>query len=346
MRKIIKKVFFGILLILLAIIIKKNILDILEYRRFYSTKSNSTEINALLKLEVSKCSLTQKNTIDSNIFGINILDFSNESVSLIKDLHVKWVRIPLNRRVIERSKGTYDWSGYDIFISEMQKSNVKVLAILNDSPDWISNWNDEYDDYDKFAQEAVRRYAPYGVHYWEIFNEPNLPCCGWINTNVKPEDFTGNYALMLARSNREIHQIDKEAVISMGGLSTDGMAPQAFLEKMYSYGLKNCFDIFSYHPYGKAGQFKETAEEYRKIMSKYGDENKPIWFNELGTTDEPQNIILQKAFDERREVQAVFWFSLVDLDKIKDLYGLVDYGSYTKKPVYDIFKKHISEESP
>lgn len=347
MRKITRYlvyVFLFICIVLVIAISNNDSSNEPDLRYFYSTKPSNEETERLITLASKDCKQNTSRVIDSKIFGINTLHYGNEAVTLLQDLRIKWVRISLNRGIIEQQPGVYDWSMYDDFISAMQKSNIQVLAVLNDSPHFISSWDEEYNSYDAFVKQAVTRYKPLGVRHWEIFNEPNFPCCGWLTKGVNPEDFTANYALMLARSSLAIRSIDKDAVIVMGGLSSDGMSPQVFLRTMYGYGVRDCFDVFAYHPYGDVGNFKSTSREFRTIMSEHRDATKSIWFNEIGTNENSQrDNILQSVFSERNEVDAVFWFNLVDLNKDSDLYGLVKHGTYEKRSVYDTFKKLIQE---
>lgn len=282
----------------------------------------------------SLCTPT-RGTIQQNVFGINA-GRAKEELPFVKDLGVRWVRSDMYWSDIEPVKGTYKWGYFDGLVNELTKSDIQLLAIINNPPDWA--WAKATDDGAKeagqFAQTIVNRYKG-NVRYWEVFNEPNLPGMGFHREREKVD--VGKYYAYLSEVNRGIRRADPNAVIVLGGLSPDGMSPAHFLPELYRLGGKDCFDIIAFHPYG--GRFKETAIRIRNFASVYRDANKPIWFNEFGTDNDPQRVgLMKQAATEISEVQGFFWFSLRDQNATSERYGLLTFDYKKKQPDYDFFK--------
>ena len=75
--------------------------------------------------------------------------------------------------------------------------------------------------------------------------------------------------------------------------------------------------------------------------------SKPLWYDEYGTADQSKQIsLLQSAWEQRNTVDALFWFSLKDINNTDQRYGLVD-SNYNPKPIYSVFKELMkSADSP
>ncbi len=276
-----------------------------------------------------------------------------------RDLGVSWARVNIDWRLIEMEDVSYDLSSSDILVRNSQAEEISLLANLIYQPVHIETWDLMQERFNRFARAVAERYKPdgifakengwkdYGISYWEIFNEPNLPNWGWLDKNADPREYVGEYSALLAVGNKAIHAVDPKAVIVLGGVSSDdvhGMPYPLFFNELFSYGVASCFDILAFHPYGKDGMFKETANELRDIMRKNGVEEKPIWFNEYGTPDDTELEKMMRAMlEEEDAVDAWFWFTLRDLRPNKRWnYGLTDY-EFSPKPVYFILKERFSK---
>lgn len=294
-----------------------------------------------------------KSKAERGVFGLGVLSGHEfQAQDLLEDLGIKWVRSEFHWSIIQRADGTFNWQAYDSFVVEMQKRDIEILGIINYIPPWIEDWETVYGGLERFSAELVNRYKPggvlaqqyqwkkYGIRYWEVFNEPNLPGFGWLGEVSNPEDFVDEYAYTLAIVNNVIRQVDPRAIILLGGLSLDGMPPDRFWNTLYQLGAKDCFDVLAFHPYGLIDNFDVAFEKIKKeVMEPFGDERKPIWFNEFGTSDDTIKVgLIQKMFEQKDAADGFFWFSLRDLKSSGWDFGLVEYD-FSKKPAYDIFKK-------
>ncbi|MCA9774180.1 MAG: tetratricopeptide repeat protein [Myxococcales bacterium] len=105
----------------------------------------------------------------------------------LSEMGGRWSRIPLGWGQIERTKGTYDWDGFDKVLARAERYGVELVPTLV----WTSNKSDfflgipcwagshavgppsDWADFYRFAGAAAARYKG-RVHYWSVWNEPNL----------------------------------------------------------------------------------------------------------------------------------------------------------------------------
>ena len=108
-----------------------------------------------------------------------------EVINIIADAGVNWVRAEFHWSLIEPvSGGGYRWEPYDRMVRAYMSRGIRVQAVLTYIPDsQPRDWSQVADAFYDFVAATVDRYAPMGVHYWEIFNEPNLPGYGWLSRN-------------------------------------------------------------------------------------------------------------------------------------------------------------------
>jgi hypothetical protein len=95
------------------------------------------------------------------------------------------------------------------------------------------------------------------------------------------------------------------------------MSDIQFLEEMYKAGAKDYFDILSANAFGMASAPEEEpapdrlnfrrVELQRRVMEKYGDDRKAVWFNEYGWNAAPAsmspNALVWQRVDESTQAQ-------------------------------------------
>ena len=305
-----------------------------------------------VRMLTAQCTLSTTSPFKEKVFGLSVLPpYSPEYYDLVSDLGVKWVRADFQWSRIERADGTYDWRETDEFVTEMYKRKINVAGIINYIPWHFTTWKETQEHLTKFSEAITERYKrdgilakemgwkDYGISHWEIFNEPNLPGYGWLSPESDPRGYIAEYAALLAIANRGIHTKDPGAIIVLAGLSPDGMPYTEFLKEFYNLETRKCFDVLAFHPYGRSERFAETADELRTLMTKAGDTNKGVWFNEFGTTEEKyRETYVTQMFDGQKHVEGFFWFAVRDLKPFTENFGLVTYD-FTKKPAYNTFRE-------
>src|SRR5438874_990470 len=162
------------------------------------------------------------------------------------------------RDSIRGRSGTSSWRG----VAAATARGIRVLGVLEFTPSWARPANctsDEKcapanaDDFARFAAAAATRYAPRGVHDWEIWNEPNR------DSFWQPKADPARYTSLLKASYTSINAVDPSATVVTGGLgyptSVSNLSAYAFLRGIYQNGGEAYFDAVGVHPYCYWGAF-------------------------------------------------------------------------------------------
>lgn len=274
-------------------------------------------------------------------------------VSLIQETGVKWVRAEFKWSKIQDSPASeYDWRAYDAMVDSYNRAGIKVAGILTYIPPAMpDDWLQIDEHFQRFASATVKHFAAKGVHYWEVFNEPNLTGYGWLQKGLDARDFLGAYTLLLARANQAVRANDPQGVVILGGLASDnhsGIPAEDAMSFIYGAGGRRCFDVFAFHPYGYQNKFSAARARMNAILAAGADMGKPIWFNEYGWTDYAEmdmrvngtaaNNPMMAVFDQRRQADALFWFSAKDYSGKwgAPTFGLADFN-LVKRPSFNTF---------
>jgi hypothetical protein len=300
--------------------------------------------------------------------GIQFHSASDRSRELdgLQALGARWIRFDIAWSDVQ-AKGpeSYDWSRYDAVIRGSSSRHLDVLGMIGYTPRWAAPSGATSDkfpprdaaDYARFAAAAVRRYAPIGVHTWEIWNEPN------ISEFWKPAPRLDQYATMLEQSYAAIKAVDPTATVLTGGTASksttsDGISPVDFLRGLYADGAGRSFDAVAAHPYSFPAlpseyepssawsQLDRTVPSLRSVMVDHGDGSKQIWATEegaptsdTGVTDAQQAATITQAYTIFRSepwAGPLFVYTYRDSGD-DDLFGLLrDDGS--RKPSWGAFR--------
>lgn len=309
-------------------------------------------------------------------FGMAIGCYGPESDSCIEGVRAtgsKWVRMDIEWASVQWAGPTYyDWTVYDNAINAALSKGMKVVGILDYTPAWARPAGTtkmypptDVSTYVNFIHQAVRRYAPLGVHHWEIWNEPNS------TTFWKPTPNVAAYANLLRAAYQAIKQDDSTAIVISAGLSPatdDGIniAPVTFLTQLYAVGAGTSMDAVGFHPYSFPAmpsdayqwnawqQMENTSPSLRSVMMQNGDTDKKIWITEYGApTDGPQG---STAVTEQQQANMlneayrlamtydwagpVMWYSFkdkgTDTNTMENFFGMLRFDS-SPKPAYSIY---------
>lgn len=309
---------------------------------------------------------TNRKSININLTpGVSDEEYRIKLASL-KDLGVVAVRNDFTWADIEKNPGQFDWHFYDKFVTDMREANIQILGLLTTCPPWAAAVRNQLfspparvSEYANFVSEVVKRYRPngrlaqekgwiepYGVKDWEIWNEPNLALF-W-----PPSPNSRNYFDLLVAARTSALAADPNTKVIHGGLSptSNGKLDAAYLEQLYSYGLKNQTEAINLHIYIGANQPSWMTETNlvpaRNLMNKYNDGSKALIITEIGfpntfpeMNEAKQADYLTKTVEELSKslFQGFFWFNLMDLDPQKETHGLLRRNG-TQKPSYRTMK--------
>ncbi len=283
----------------------------------------------------------------------------------IKSTGATWVRLDVFWGQVEPSQGSWDWTLPDKTIGAALAAGLKPLAILNGalSPSWAT-MPPSAAQFTPFVTAVVSRYAPEGVHTYEVWNEPNLGS----NWDWAPSG--AQYAAILIPAYNAIKAVDPDSFVTSGGLSPavtgeyDNVSPTDFLAAMYAAGAAGHMDAVGVHPYSypndpmypsSSNTFYQLPT-YHQIMAAYGDGTKQIWMTEYGI---PTNVAGESTSLEAEQLGGAFtqleqwswagplfyydWSDSLNSETGEpNDFGLLD-SSGNQKPAYSVF---VANSSP
>jgi len=293
---------------------------------------------------------------DPSLVGMSQTDLAAR-FDLIATTGAVGVRFDLFWRDIETTKGVYQWAKYERIALEAQKRHVPLLAILDYAPAWASPAGcdgqvircapENMATFAQFAEDAAAHFVPLGVHYYELWNEPNLIGV-W-----HPKPNAADFASLVRQACPRIKLVDPQAFVVTGGLGlgdTPGDVPMAaFAQQFLAASPGDCFDAVGVHLYGPSawGQLSLV----RTAMVGSGQDHKNIWATEVGaptsgacgaTDNESEarqaNTLASDVATWRSYpwVGPLFWSIPVDVPARKNYYGLFC-ADGTPKPSLSVF---------
>jgi hypothetical protein len=257
-------------------------------------------------------------------FANGVMPLQLDDAALDRDLDemaatgARWLRVDFYWPTIQDGgPQSWDWSGTDRVVEGAIERGMEILAMPAYSPRWARppGTSDHHaplnsDWYAQFLYEAVRRYAPLGVHTWEIWNEPNVVAF-W-----PPEPDPAGYVALLRRAYATVKRVDPLATVLFAGLAPaidtpTTLSPRTFLQRAYDAGAHGSFDAVALHPESFPALPLEPADwnpfynapTLYQVMRDHGDAGKRIWATEFGAptggvpiTQERQREILQAGY--------------------------------------------------
>ena len=297
----------------------------------------------------------------------------SRDLDLMSTAGASWIRIDLNWSMIQaQGPSSFDWAPFDRVVTAARARGFRVLATLLYTPAWArpaggtaSTPPVRLDDFVAFARQAAQRYAPLGVHAYEIWNEPNISAF-W-----QPRPDVAVYTAMLRGASAAIRGVDREALIVTGGTSPapdsgGDISPVSFLRGIYANGGKSAFDAVAHHPYCWPAlpgdpqtwsawyQMYGTSPSLRSVMTDNGDAGKQIWATEFGAptsgpagsfvSEQAQATTVTRAFQLFRSYRwagPLFWYSDRDIGTSpttrENFFGVLR-NDFSPKPAFDAYK--------
>ena len=240
-----------------------------------------------------------------------------EAIQAAKQVGAQVSRNSFLWHLIERNKGSRNWSRVDAVVNELEAAGLEPIFVIYGSPSWAngssdylyvpqsqSAFNAWVAEYARFVRAAVARYKD-RVKLWEIWNEQNEPFF-W-----KPAPDVDRYVEFYKAIYAAIKAEDPAAQVAMGGLAglccSVGIPGKKFLEQMYARGVKP--DIVNIHPYAMANQAPDVMlqgensfghiQAIRNVMLAHGEGEKPIWVTEWGWATNKVSESVQAQYVER-----------------------------------------------
>lgn len=266
--------------------------------------------------------------VGQNPFGVNTFleqeveeEKLRRSLEMIRDAGFHWIRQEFPWEDIEiHGKGDFQdrrttpyksaWEKYDRMVDLAEEYGIEIIARLDQPPAWalagekppgvIQMPPQNLEDFGDFVYAVVSRYRG-RIHYYQIWNEPNL----YVEWGAPPD--SAAYAELLKVAYQRAKEADPKAVIISASLApTIELGPQnisdlLYLQGMYAAGAKNYFDILGAQAFGLwTGPTDRRTDPsrtnfsrpllLRQIMVENGDAAKPIWITEFGWNVVPEGM--------------------------------------------------------
>ena len=217
------------------------------------------------------------------------------------------------------------WEKYDHIVDLAEAHDIQVIARLSNPPVWSRAAGDDagpfappddLDAFGDFVETVVRRYKG-RIHYYQIWNEPNI----YPEWGEQPVD-AAEYVELLKVAYTRAKAVDPDAVIIAGALAATieldrhphGLTDALFLQQMYDAGAAPYFDVLSMQGYGLwSGPYDRRMQPrvlnfsrplyIRDVMVRNGDAHKPIWLSEMAWNALPPNSALPPAYGQVSEAQ-------------------------------------------
>lgn len=326
---------------------------------------------------------TNQSSAGTNQFGIADPDLLSESaatqaaqLTAMKAGGITKIRLDANWDWVQYGgKGTFDWAQLDQAVASIRAAGMSADLIVDGCPPWAAVSGTAGDpspqpassaQYAQWASAVAARYAPRGVHTFEIWNEPNA--AGFWQPAPNPAAYTAD----LIAAYKAIKIVDPSAFVLSGGLapeSNDGSNINAitFLQSMYAHGARNYFDGLGYHPYSYPAlpntykswsgwsQMSQTSPSIRSVMTANGDSGKQVYITEVGApsggplgvgqtaqaTELTQAIAAAKTTSWIGAIYLYTWQDHgTDTSTSEDWFGLVTHAG-AQKPSYTAVKNAI-----
>ena len=201
------------------------------------------------------------------------------SLAAIRAAGIGMVRCDFWWPMIEKPKGTWDFSNTDAVVAEAKALGITVLPILDYGHGGYPHPSDDQGPWRRYVRAVAERYAS-DCPVFEVWNEENS------SRFWKGTPNSTNYLPVLRSAYEEIKSAAPSARVAVGGFAS---IPFKYIEKLYKIGGGKFFDIMNIHPYcvpdapeNRLAGEKDGIQRLRAMMAEYGDGEKPIWITEFG----------------------------------------------------------------
>lgn len=229
---------------------------------------------------------------------------------------------------VDPISGESSWRKFDQIVDLYRSHGIQVIARLDRAPGWArlpetrpETPPTDLADFGDFVYAFVKHFNG-RVQYIQIWNEPNI-YPEWGEQAVDPVAYTEMQCVAYQRAKEadpDVHVLSAPLAITLGEPHPEpdkwrSMPDLDYLEAMYQAGAGECFDILSANAFGFDLPPEEPpdpdvlnfrrVELQRKIMERYGDDGKAVWFNEYGWNAAPayfedEALIWERVSEEKQ----------------------------------------------
>ena len=270
---------------------------------------------------------------DYNFSTSAVSSVGNSGAKLLRS-HVSWASLePANT-----DPSHYSWATYDSIFSRIAQAGLSPVLVIDKCPAWACPFmrgpvnQANQPDYTEFINALVSRYsaAPYNVHFWELFDEPDSaagPNGQWSYGN-----HAADYVQALSVLYNAVKTINPEAVVMNGGLAYDypTIFRPEFLGEMLAAGGAQYMDALNFHYFRINGPgwatIGDKAAEIRRIMAANGASDLPLVCSSTGEssaniapwdsseTQQSRYLVKVNAQAAAAGIKSTIWYLAQDFD--------------------------------
>lgn len=163
-------------------------------------------------------------------------------MDFLKSANMRVVRDEILWKDVERIKGKYDFTYYDVYLSELAAKNMDFVAILGyENPLYCvgaPTTDESIRAFSEYAAAVAENYPQ--IEAFEIWNEPDL------ETFWKRPPSAQEYINLVRGVSKAVKSVRPDAVL-YGGVTTCGNP--AYMQELIDLGLYAYVDGISFHPY-------------------------------------------------------------------------------------------------
>jgi hypothetical protein len=221
-------------------------------------------------------------------FNLHILG-PDKDLDTIRDAGVWFARKDMFWNHVERSKGSYDFGGFERMLDGLEKRGIRALFILcyqNELYPRPENSAEGREAYAKFAAAAARHFKGRKV-LWELWNEPNVMHFWKGPGDHNSDAFADQYVALVKAAVPAMREADPDCYILGGSVSCLWTNSFKWIDRCFKQGLLTSgIDALSVHPYGFARPELCIQEGYgrlREMMAAAGAlKDFPVLNSEVG----------------------------------------------------------------
>ena len=169
----------------------------------------------------------------------------------IKAAGATFVRKDFAWTAIEKTKGVYDFSGYDLAVKAMEARGIRGLFILDYGNPLYGQPQKTDAGREAYAKWAAAAAAHFKGHHitWEIWNEPNVGF--WGKSPMNSAEFAEQYVALVKATVPAMRAADPQCIILAGSVSCLWKDSFRWIDAAFKDGLlETGINALSVHPYG------------------------------------------------------------------------------------------------
>jgi hypothetical protein len=252
---------------------------------------------------------------------LHLSDYSNTTISYLKDLKVGWVRT--------------DWiltpdGAMENYCQELQRNNINLLTIFDTNTFGFQNFS--LREWNNTITEIVKSPSFQSVDAVEIWNEPNG--AAYIDPETYYEMLKSAYVIIKSHSS---------VPIIFAGISPNIPGWQTYLNQIFAhYDTEDNFDFMGIHLYDDVTTNLNTLQFIKGLT------DKPIWLTETGKPSENNDQAAQATYlysvysNSKSLVSKFFIYELNDnyglTPEKENHFGLVQLNGTKKESYYMVWE--------